>query len=548
MTHLRTLVATLIGLFMLLPVAVCADISTSIRTEVERIRSGECASVADCPIASTIVLPALYEKYDYQPIWTNADSIRQLVAAIEASHLDGLNPEDYHLGEISRLQAELSSGGNSDTQASLDLVLTDSLVRLGYHLVIGKVDPESLDGNWNMERTLELDPILEMSRAIDSGNVSNLIDSFRPQAAVYHQLKSALARYRSLQAAGGWQAVPDGQTLKPGMNDPRVVALRRRLAVTGDMPAANDESPEFDEQLEAGVRRFQARHGLEADGVVGKGTLAELNVPVEARIDQLRVNLERARWVLNDLPQDFVITDIAGFRVMYFRGGELFWESRAQVGKSYRKTPVFRDSIRYVEFNPTWTVPPTILKKDILPKVKKDPGYLQKKNIRVIDRNGKTVDAGAIDWSRYPAAGFPYMLRQDPGPKNALGRVKFMFPNKHAVYLHDTPHKSGFARAQRTFSSGCIRVEDPFAFARLLLDDQTDWDQSRIDRTLESLKTTRVNLTEPLTVMLLYWTAVVNNDGQVIFRKDVYDRDAGVLSALNAGFSFRQKPVIRQQQ
>ena len=548
MTHLRTLVATLIGLFMLLPVAVCADISTSIRTEVERIRSGECASVADCPIASTIVLPALYEKYDYQPIWTNADSIRQLVAAIEASHLDGLNPEDYHLGEISRLQAELSSGGNSDTQASLDLVLTDSLVRLGYHLVIGKVDPESLDGNWNMERTLELDPILEMSRAIDSGNVSNLIDSFRPQAAVYHQLKSALARYRSLQAAGGWQAVPDGQTLKPGMNDPRVVALRRRLAVTGDMPAANDESPEFDEQLEAGVRRFQARHGLEADGVVGKGTLAELNVPVEARIDQLRVNLERARWVLQDLPQDFVITDIAGFRVMYFRGGELFWESRAQVGKSYRKTPVFRDSIRYVEFNPTWTVPPTILKKDILPKVKKDPGYLQKKNIRVIDRNGKTVDAGAIDWSRYPAAGFPYMLRQDPGPKNALGRVKFMFPNKHAVYLHDTPHKSGFARAQRTFSSGCIRVEDPFAFARLLLDDQTDWDQSRIDRTLESLKTTRVNLTEPLTVMLLYWTAVVNNDGQVIFRKDVYDRDAAVLSALNAGFSFRQKPVIRQQQ
>ena len=548
MTHLRTLVATLIGLFMLLPVAVCADISTSIRTEVERIRSGECASVADCPIASTIVLPALYEKYDYQPIWTNADSIRQLVAAIEASHLDGLNPEDYHLGEISRLQAELSSGGNSDTQASLDLVLTDSLVRLGYHLVIGKVDPESLDGNWNMERTLELDPILEMSRAIDSGNVSNLIDSFRPQAAVYHQLKSALARYRSLQAAGGWQAVPDGQTLKPGMNDPRVVALRRRLAVTGDMPAAYDESPEFDEQLEAGVRRFQARHGLEADGVVGKGTLAELNVPVEARIDQLRVNLERARWVLQDLPQDFVITDIAGFRVMYFRGGELFWESRAQVGKSYRKTPVFRDSIRYVEFNPTWTVPPTILKKDILPKVKKDPGYLQKKNIRVIDRNGKTVDAGAIDWSRYPAAGFPYMLRQDPGPKNALGRVKFMFPNKHAVYLHDTPHKSGFARAQRTFSSGCIRVEDPFAFARLLLDDQTDWDQSRIDRTLESLKTTRVNLTEPLTVMLLYWTAVVNNDGQVIFRKDVYDRDAAVLSALNAGFSFRQKPVIRQQQ
>ena len=547
MKKVALLALTLICLSLWQPVTAIAGVSATIRAEVERIHSGECVSVGDCPIASTIVLPALYEKYDYQPIWKNPDAVSQLVAAIEASHLDGLDPDDYHLADIRRMQAKLAAGSDQATQASLDLVLTDSLIRLGYHLVIGKVDPESLDGNWNMERTLELDPILEMSRAIGSGKVDNLIDSFRPQAAIYHKLKAALARYRELEAAGGWPAVPDGETLKPGMQDPRVVALRRRLAVTGDLPAGNVESPEFDEQLEAGVTHFQQRHGLEADGIVGKGTLAELNVPVEARIDQLRVNLERARWVLHDLPQDFVITDIAGFRVMYFRAGELLWDTRAQVGKSYRKTPVFRDRIRYIEFNPTWTVPPTILKKDILPKVKKDHGYLAKKNIRVIDKSGNTVDAGSIDWSKYPAAGFPYMLRQDPGPKNALGRVKFMFPNKHAVYLHDTPHKSGFGRAQRTFSSGCIRVENPFAFARLLLDDNPDWDQTRIDGVLESLKTTRVNLTEPLTVMLLYWTAEVDEHGRVIFRKDVYERDAGVLSALNAGFSFRDKPVIRQE-
>ena len=192
-------------------------------------------------------------------------------------------------------------------------------------------------------------------------------------------------------------------------------------------------------------------------------------------------------------------------------------------------------------------MPPTILKKDILPKVSKDPGYLARKNLRVIDQSGKTIAADSLDWSKYPGARFPYMLRQDPGPDNALGRVKFMFPNKHAVYLHDTPHKSGFDRTRRTFSSGCIRVEDPFAFARLLLDDKPDWDQARIDRIIESRETTRVNLTEPLTVMLLYWTAEVDDDGRVIFRQDVYDRDAGVLKSLNEGFHFRDKPVITQQ-
>jgi murein L,D-transpeptidase YcbB/YkuD len=330
------------------------------------------------------------------------------------------------------------------------------------------------------------------------------------------------------------------------MNDPRVTAIRRRLVVTGDMPTMDLDSHAFDDTVESGVKHFQQRHGLTEDGVVGEGTLAELNVPVEARIDQLRVNLERARWVLHDLPEDFVLTDIAGFNVRYFRGGQLVWLTRAQVGKAYRKTPVFRDRIRYIEFNPTWTVPPTILRQDILPKVKKDRGYLEEKNLRVIDREGKAVDAATIDWSRYPAAGFPYLLRQEPGPTNALGRVKFMFPNKHAVYLHDTPHRSEFDRARRAFSSGCIRIEDPFDFAGLLLDDRPEWDTARIEQVIESRKTTRVNLTEPLTVLLLYWTAEVDADRRVVFRSDIYDRDAAVLSALDGRFEYRDSPVIRQ--
>ena len=521
-----------------------AEGNSQIRSWVERIKTGDCIEVNDCPISSVILLPALYEKYNYQPIWTNPDSVRQLVDAIENSYHDGLTPEDYHLSRIQRLQGELAANPDPTEQSELDIVLTDSLVRLGYHLLIGKVDPESLDSNWNMDRTLELDPMLEMSTAIDNAQVTELVAGFRPQAGFYHDLKQALADYRKIQADGGWPQVPAGETLKPGMTDPRIATIRQRLAVTGDMPAVSMESALYDDAVEAGVKQFQQRHGLEADGVVGKGTLAAMNVPVEARIDQLRVNLDRARWVLHDLSQDFVVTDITGFNVQYIRDGQETWKTRAQVGKAYRKTPVFRDRIRYIEFNPTWTIPPTILKNDILPKVKQDPEYLRNKNMVVLDQQGTQIDPATIDWSQYPGKGFPYLIRQQPGPKNALGRVKFIFPNKHAVYLHDTPHKSGFGQAERAFSSGCIRIQDPFHFAELLLADKPDWDRAKIDAVVESRETTRVNLTDPLTVMLLYWTAGVNDEHQVVFKQDIYDRDSAVLAGLDGGFKFRGSKII----
>ncbi len=521
-----------------------AEGNSQIRNWVERIKSGNCVKDKDCPISSVILLPELYKKYNYRPIWTNPDSVKQLVDAIEDSYHDGLTPEDYHLSLIQQLQGPLSAKPDPAKQAELDVVLTDSLVRLGYHLLIGKVDPESLDSNWNMDRTLELDPILKMSTAIDNAKVTGLVAGFRPQVDFYRNLKQALANYRKIQAEGGWPQVPAGETLKPGMSSPRVITIRQRLAVTADMPAVSMESVLYDDAVEAGVKQFQQRHGLEADGVIGKGTLVVMNVPVDARIDQLRVNLDRARWVLHDLPQDFVVTDIAGFNVLYIRNGQEAWKTRVQVGKTYRKTPVFRDRIRYIEFNPTWTIPPGILRKDILPKVKRDPEYLRNKNMVVLNQQGTQIDTATIDWSQYPGKGFPYLIRQQPGPNNALGRVKFIFPNKHAVYLHDTPSKSGFKRAERAFSSGCIRVQNPFHFAELLLADNPGWDRAKIDAVVESRKTTRVNLTEPLTVMLLYWTAQVDSEHRVVFKQDIYDRDGAVLAGLDGGFKFRASKII----
>jgi murein L,D-transpeptidase YcbB/YkuD len=305
-------------------------------------------------------------------------------------------------------------------------------------------------------------------------------------------------------------------------------------------PAAVPDDHEFDAALEQALARFQKRHFLDADGVVGEETTAALNVPVDARIEQLRVNLERARWVLHDLPSDYVLVDIAGFELTLVRSGDVVWRTRVQVGRPYRKTPVFKDEIRYLDFNPTWTIPPGILRRDTLPAVQRDPSYLPERNIRVIDAKGAEIDPHTLDWSRYSGRSLPYRLVQDPGPNNALGRVKFMFPNPHLVFLHDTPSRSLFDRSERAFSSGCIRVERPFELAELLLDDQAKWNASAIRRVVDSRKTRTVFLPERVTVILLYWTVNFWEDGSAGFKRDLYGRDAAVLAGLAKDFQLHE--------
>jgi murein L,D-transpeptidase YcbB/YkuD len=317
------------------------------------------------------------------------------------------------------------------------------------------------------------------------------------------------------------------------MSDARVPALRARLAATGDLDPATTGAADdvYDGATVEGVRRFQARHGLEQDGTIGPATTAALNVPVETRIEQMRVNLERARWVLGDLGDDFLVVNVAGFRLYLVRRNEIVWTTRVQVGQPYRRTPIFVATLSYLVFNPTWTVPPTILRRDILPAVRNDVGYLASRNIDVIDDSGMVVDATTIDWS---SSTLPFRFVQRPGPNNALGRVKFMFPNEHSVYLHDTPSRDLFDRESRAFSSGCIRVEDPLELARLLL--RRGWDEERIDAMVRAGRTETVLLDDPITVLLLYWTAEADAGGRVVFHSDVYTRDAEVSSALAQPF------------
>ena len=520
----------------------------SIQTRVEAIGAGETITVGDTALASRILLPAFYAQRNHAPAWVNPESVDQLLAAVESIELDGLNPADYHLDIIRQYREHLRTAPVFDPvqTAEFDLLLTDSLVRLGYHLSFGKVDPEALDSNWNMVRYIDnLDELLLLGNAIDSGHVTQLVEKLRPQSARYQQLRTGLSKYRSYQLLGGWQPVPPGKTLETGMTGERVLALRARLIATGDLSTQDMFLPAFDDAVAAGVKRFQQRHGLQADGRAGRKTLREMNIPVEARIDQIRANLERARWVLHDLPDSYVMVDIAGFNVRFYRDDKLVWESRAQVGRPARESPVFRSTLKYLEINPTWTVPPTILEEDILPEVRANPGYLAVRDMDVLDYKGNPVNPNTIDWDAYTGKNFPYLIRQQPGPKNALGRIKFMFPNRHSVYLHDTPSKSLFDKPERAFSSGCVRIERPYELAELLLAGSDKWNHERLMSTINSHRTKTVNLAEPVTIIMLYWTVAVDNDGSVHFSRDIYDRDTPIISGLNEGFRFRTRDIIR---
>lgn len=440
--------------------------------------------------------------------------------ALEGAGREGLDPADYAIPAAA-------------TPPELDRAVTRVLLRYLTDLQAGRVAPRLADPQMFVHRRAVAGLGL-LGAVAASADPARTISDLAPGNPIYRRLRRLLSEYRTLAAGGGWRQVPAGESLKPGASDPRIPAVRHRLAATGEYTPPSELSERYDETLEVAVRAFQRRHGLDPDGVVGRRTVAAMNVPVGERIRQIVLNMERFRWMPDDLGDDHVFVNMAGFELDYVRQGTTRLSMRVVVGRRFRETPIFSDAIHYLEFNPTWSVPRKIAVEDILPRVRRDPGYLAAGGYELFTAGsdgGRPVNPSTVDWRALGPGRFPYRLRQTPGKKNALGRVKFMFPNQFDVYLHDTPAREYFRRSVRTFSSGCIRLEKPLRLAGLLL--QADGqDPRRIERILETEETTRVNLATPVPVHLTYLTAWIGEGGTAEFRDDVYGRDAMLAKAL----------------
>jgi murein L,D-transpeptidase YcbB/YkuD len=545
-------------------VAALEEVSSHLATLIET-RAKLPADALDQPLVPILEEVAdLYRARNFRPLWQGTSGLRigalALVEQLRSAAEHGLCGEDYLLEPLEKRltfrTAALRRGEALSPRdaAMLDLLLTQAFFGYGTHLVEGRVDPALAHVDWRARRR-KLDLAKLLPSAVEGDSVGQLLTELAPPHVEYRQLMSALAAYRELGARGGWPLVPAGEKLSPGDIDPRLPAVRARLLATGELPTPVPfEGNAYGPGTLAAVKLFQGRNGLDQDGVIGKRTLAALNVPVEGRIRQIELNLERWRWLARDLGRRHIRINIADYSLVVVENGQVVMAMPVIVGTPFRKTPVFSAQMSYLEFAPYWTVPATILREDKLPAIQKNPAFLQKNHFRVVRSSGRVLseeELQQINWRKVKAEQFPGELRMDPGPWNPLGQVKFMFPNAFNVYLHDTNERWLFGRDLRNFSSGCIRIERPVALARYLLQDAKGWDEERLQQALTRTTPLQVGI-NPVTTHLQYWTAWVAADGSVQFRTDLYHRDLDLevaladpqgLSLRNVAAPGRQKPL-----
>lgn len=478
------------------------------------------------------VLKAYYEANNIELLWLREERAAELAARLSNAGADGLDPAAYPSARLAELGSAIA---NTDVRgrAIIELHFSAAFLEYAADLKIGRVLPRKVDSNFFLQdRTIdELDALKQLA---DAGALDDFFSAWQPALPQYSALRAALAEYHDLAEHGGWPKVPIGETLKPDMIDPRVPAIRGRLAMTdGATESSADNEFFYDSALVELVKVFQTRHGLEVDGIIGPATIVAMNVSVADRIEDITVAMERWRWMPEYLGDNFLLVNIAGFDLRRVRFGNLEERMAVVVGKPYHRTPVFSDEIKYLEFNPYWNVPISIALNELLPKLRQNPAGRAAAGFEAV-RGDRVYNLTEIDWSQYGRGNFPFRLRQRPGTNNALGRVKFMFPNEHNVYLHDTPSRSLFVRSARAFSHGCIRLERPLDLADQVLNTGgvAGWDSVRIDALVASGKRTVVNLNNPMPVHITYLTAWV--DGVTPnFRGDIYEHDEKLVKALN---------------
>ncbi|HUF23181.1 MAG TPA: L,D-transpeptidase family protein [Vicinamibacterales bacterium] len=491
---------------------------------------------------------AFYEKRDYAPAWIDGrrptKQLDALLDALGAAEQEGLDPAVY--GTQALIAHRQNAGGKQFSRDAFpvddidDVEVWSTWAFMSYvsDLADGVTDLSQISKTWGM-RPKPVDAAKVLNEALADGNVEKAIADAAPQHPEYAALRKALADHRRIATWGGWPKVPADIKLKEGAEHDAVPVLRKRLAMTHDYKGnADDPSRVYDKALVDAVKLFQLRHGLAEDGVVAGRTLAAMNVPVAERVRQIELNMERWRWLPRDLGENHARVNIPEYRLDLWEGDNIALAMRVVVGTPANKTPVFADQMTYIVFSPYWNVPPSIASEETLPAVQSDPGYLGRNNLEVVGTSGSVIDPSSVDWSNPDS----YRFRQKPGTRNSLGLVKFMFPNQHNVYLHDTPADALFARPARAFSHGCVRVEQPTKLARYLLRDEKQWTEERIDAAMHAGREQHVKLPKPIPVYLLYMTARASHaDGAVHFREDVYGHDA------QQGRAFEQRMARLQQ-
>ncbi len=460
--------------------------------------------------------------------WLDKAIMAQRILADAAK--EGLRPGDYAAG----LRALPPANSAARQIAEADVLLSASLLRYIADISNGRRRPHEIDPELHVTPQI-IDPLAALRTGIEAADFAAWLQDLAPATPGYHQLREALARMRALAATVAWPRLSSGPNLELGQRSVEITTLRRQLMLLGDLREDLAGDDRFDGALELAVKAFQARHGLEVDGKAGPATRRALNLRPAERVKQIILNMERLRWLDDNFGPRYVLVNIAGFELIAVSGNKIVVRSPVVVGRAYRRTPIFSDRIVNLVLSPTWTPPPRLAKLDVLPKVKANPAYLKEQGFRVFDGWGadaRELDADAVNWRAVTAGNLRLRFRQEPGPLNALGGVRFSLTNDFGVYLHDTPHKELFSKPSRGFSSGCIRVAKPEELALFALDNDANWPPARLTEAMASGKTQIVKLARPVPIHIIYRTAWVDGAGVLQLRDDVYGRDALLRAAL----------------
>jgi len=527
------IIISLIVLIWTLPIYAQSPINNEIEVQLNNFTECKLNNLKLDPPCFLDELITSYKENNYNPFWFRNGRLSheayELMDVIKNVDEEGLRTSFYRYNYLNNFFNK--KGLTFQEIARVDIILSNSFLLLNAHFTNGFLDPEEIEVDW-VNESADID-IKEVLDNISNNGIKNYLYSLLPQSTNYNKLKENLTKYKLIKESGGFKKVDSNKNLEKGIQDPAVIQLKERLQQTDQYN--NEINQNFDDNTEKAVISFQKKHGLKADGIVGPNTLKELNVDIDERIKTIEINLERLRWLPQSLGNRYVLVNIADYKLDVYENTEMLFDMNVIVGQEQRSTPVFSDRIRYLALNPYWNVPRSIAVKDKLPLIKKDIKYLEENNYTVLTMyEGEfiEVDPETVPWEELNKNNFKYFLRQDPGPNNALGQIKFMFPNKFSIYLHDTPAKELFSQTDRSFSSGCIRVEEPFKLAEYILKVNNKWEPQRIEEILKTNKETIIGLNKYIPVHIVYFTAWVEDNG-LNFRKDIYNRDKRLIEAFN---------------